>query len=326
MQKSQDSIAGSDTPVFAELLSFVAIAEELSFSRAAERLRRDATVLSRRLRSLETRLGVRLVERTTRSVALTEAGLAYLDRARDILRAVDEADRAATLHATGEPRGHLRLALPGSFGRLWLAPMLIEFLAAHPRITIEAEFSNRFVDLVGERFDLAVRLGELGDSRLVARRVSARRRLLCAAPAYLERNGVPRRPEDLSDHACLVLSTLANRSRWDMADGKGNVRRVPVSGPLESDDAEVLVGATIAGLGIMLATDWLVGPHLHAKTLVHVLPRWQLVDEGAIYIVTPSGAGSSSKALAFSNWIAARLADPPWAHGVRGRAAKQRHD
>lgn len=316
MQKSQNSIAAPETPVFAELSSFVAIAEALSFSRAAEKLKRDATVLSRRLNSLESRLGVRLVERTTRRVALTEAGRAYLERARDILRSIDEADREATTHATGEPRGHLRLALPASFGRIWLAPLIAEFLAAHPRITIEAEFSNRFVDLVGERFDLAVRLGELDDSRLVARRVCARRRLLCASPDYLARHGAPRRPEDLTRHPCLVFTGIAHRNRWDLINPKGAAKHVAVSGPLVSDDAEVLVEAAVAGLGVMLATDWLVGRQLHDGSLVQVLPRWQVVDEGAIYLVTPSGAGAASKTLAFSQWMIERLANPPWAQAA----------
>lgn len=314
MRTSQQSPSDLEAPVFAELSSFVAIAEALSFTRAAERLRRDATVLSRRLRALEERLGVRLVERTTRSVTLTEAGRTYLERARDILRSLDEADREAALHVTGEPRGHLRLALPDSFGRLWLAPMLNEFIAAHPLITIEAEFSNRFVDLVGERFDLAVRLGELTDSRLVARRVCSRQRLMCASPDYLARHGVPRRPEDLALHSCLVFSGLSSLNRWDMADSKGQQRRVTVSGPLTTDDAEVLVSAATAGLGIMIATDWLVGPCLQSGSLVRVLPRWKLLDEGAIYVVTPSGTGSANKTRAFSDWIAERLRDPPWAY------------
>ena len=317
MQNLQHSAPTVDTPVFAELSSFVAIAEARSFSRAAERLRRDATVLSKRLRSLEARLGVRLVERTTRSVALTEAGRAYLDRARAILQSIDEADREAGLHATGEPRGHLRLALPDTFGRLWLAPWITGFLAAHPQVSIEAEFSNRFVDVVGERFDLAVRLGELNDSRLVARRVCARRRLLCASPAYLAQHGTPRRPEDLSEHPCLLFTGFARIDRWDLADAKGNTHRVAVSGPLASDDAEMLVHAATAGLGVLLATDWLVHRALQSGELVPVLPRWQVVDDGAIYIVTPSGVGSAagvaSKTRAFSDWIAERLADPPWA-------------
>lgn len=312
MQKSQHSLPTLETPVFAELSSFVAIAEALSFARAGERLSRDATVLSKRLRSLEARLGVRLVERTTRSVALTEAGREYLERARTILRSIDEADREAALHSSGEPRGHLRLALPDSFGRLWLAPMINTFLAAHPRISIEAEFSNRFVDLVGERFDLAVRLGELDDSRLVARRVANRRRLLCASPAYLERHGTPRRPTDLAKHACLVFTGLPNRGHWDLADAQGRVQRIAVSGPLTTDDAEVLTEAASAGLGIMLGTDWLFGRRLQDGSLVRVLPRWRPVDEGAIYIVTPSGVGAASKTRAFGDWIAAYLAHPPW--------------
>ena len=312
MQKTQQLPGGLDVPVFAEMTAFVAVADGLSFVRAAERLQRDATAVSRRVRALETRLGVRLLERTTRSVALTEAGRGYLERARAVLQAIDEAERDASSLAGGEPRGHLRLALPDSFGRMWLAPLLVEFMQAHPLITVEAEFSNRFVDLIGERFDLAVRLGELADSRLVARRICGRRRLLCAAPDYLARHGVPERPADLQDHACLVFSGIANRARWDLRDAAGVPHGVAVSGPLVSDDAEMLVDAACAGLGIMMATDWLVGRQLEAGSLVPVLARWRLVDEGAIYLVTPSAAGGTSKTRAFSDWIARRLADPPW--------------
>jgi DNA-binding transcriptional LysR family regulator len=311
MQKSQLSLATLDTPVFAELSTFVAVAESLSFARAAARISRDAAVVSRRVNALERRLGVRLIERTTRSVRLTEAGRIYFERAREVLLSIDEADREAAQHADGEPRGHLRLSLPDSFGRLWLAPMVSEFLAAHPLVTIEAEFSNRFVDLVGERFDLAVRLGELDDSRLVARRVGERRRLMCASPEYLRRRGRPTKPQHLEDHSCLVFTRLPARDRWEMMDANGVVQHVKVSGPLASDDAEVLMGSAKAGLGIMIATDWLVGPSLRSGELVQVLPEWRLVDEGAIYIVTPSPV-AASKTRAFSDWIAARLEHPPW--------------
>jgi DNA-binding transcriptional LysR family regulator len=241
-----------------------------------------------------------------------EAGRGYLVRARSILRSIEEADREVAAHVTGEPRGHLRLALPGSFGRIWLAPLIAEFLAAHPRITIEAEFSNRFVDLIDDGFDLAVRLGELTDSRLVARKICARRRLLCAAPSYLETAGVPRHPDDLARHACLIFSGLKNSDRWEMLDATGTRTRVAVSGPFISDDAEVLIEAAKAGLGIFLATDWLVGRALQAKQLVPLLTAWKLIDEGAIYIVTPSGAGSATKTRAFSDWLVARFSSPPW--------------
>jgi len=321
MHSKQQWTEPAEATALAEMTAFVAVAEHLSFVAGADRLQRDATVVSRRVRALEARLGVRLLERTTRRVALTEAGTVYLERAQGVLRAIGEAERDAASLAGGEPRGHLRLALPDAFGRMWIAPLLTEFMLAHPRITVEAAFSNRFVDLVGERFDLAVRLGELADSRLVARRVCGRRRLLCASPGYLARAGTPRRPADLERHACLLLSGLPHRARWELRDARGATHRVPVSGPLQSDDAELLVRAACDGLGILLATDWLVGRELEAGALVPVLPLCSLVDEGAIHVVTPSGSAGASKTRAFSDWIAARLAEPPWVPRAKVRAA-----
>ena len=316
MQESQNATT-PETPVYSELTSFVAVAESLSFTLAAKRLRRDATVVSRRVSSLEARLGVRLLERTTRRVALTEAGRAYLERAHGILRAIDEADREVSAHAKGEPRGHLRLALPGLFGRMWLAPLLTDFLATYPHVTIEAEFSNRFVDIIGERFDIAVRLGKLSDSRLVARRVATRERLLVASPAYLARRGAPRTSSDLAKHDCLLFTGLAEPNRWELVDRNGRRERVVVHGPLACDEAEVLRDAAIAGRGIFLATDWLVGPLVQDGLLTRVLPRWRVVDEGAIYVVTPSSAGNPSKTRAFSAFVSKRLAGPPWSASAR---------
>jgi DNA-binding transcriptional LysR family regulator len=261
---------------------------------------------------LEKRLAVRLVERTTRTVVLTEPGRLYLTRARAILDAFREADLEATSLAAGEPRGHLRLALPSSFGRMWLAPLIAQFLAAHRQVTIEAEFSNRFVDLVGERFDLAVRLGELTDSRLVARKLCARRRLLCAAPSYLESVGPPAHPDELGARDCLIFSGLPNPRKWEFNRMSGDIVRVSVSGPLVSDDAEVLVEAAANGLGILLATDWLVGTALRAGRLVPVLTEWQVADEGAIFLVTPSGVGRASGTRALGDWLTAHFKSPPW--------------
>ena len=312
MQRMQQSMLAAETPVFAELATFVAIAEALSFTRAAKRLGRNATVVSKRLAALEARLGVRLVERTTRRVALTEAGHGYLLRAREILRALEDADQEAAAHAHGEPRGHLRVALPGLFGRMWLAPLLGEFLAAHPQVTIEAELSNRFVDLIGERFDLAVRMGKLEDSRLVARRIATRERLLVAAPDYLARRGAPAAPADLAAHECLIFTGLPEPTRWSLVNRAGRTQRVVVRGALACDEAEVLLDAALAGRGILLGTDWLVWPQVREGALVRVLPRWNVVDEGAIYVVTPSASGNASKTRAFSRFVASRLAGPPW--------------
>ncbi|MBS0417066.1 MAG: LysR family transcriptional regulator [Proteobacteria bacterium] len=306
-------------PRFAELHAFTAVAERSSFARAAVQLGVDPTIVSRRVGALEARLGVRLVERTTRSVSLTEAGRAYLHKARNILQALDDADQEAAGYATGAPRGHLRLALPSSFGRLWLAPMISEFLLAHPDITIEAEFTNRFVDLLGERFDLSVRLAELADSRLVARKIANRQRLLCASPDYLKRAPALKHPSDLSRHPCLLLSSLKTPRIWRLRNSKGGESvSVDVNGRLVSDDAEMLVQAAKSGLGVMQGTDWLLAQAIAAGSLVPVLPRWRVIDSGAIYVVTPSGAGQATKTRAFSDWLAERFKRPPWAEVIRG--------
>ncbi|MES0101278.1 LysR family transcriptional regulator [Mesorhizobium sp. M0019] len=307
MQQSHEPAA------LVEMAAFAAIAEARSFTRAAARIGRDATILSRRLASLEERLGVRLLHRTTRSVSLTEAGSEFLIRVRAILAAVDEAEAAASAHAGGGPRGVLRLALPGSFGRMWIGPLLPQFLAEFPDVRIEAEFSNRFADLVAENFDVAVRLGALQDSRLVARKVATRRRLLCAAPSYLARRGTPTAPEALLEHSCLGFSGFQTFPAWEMTDSTGRRVSIEVSGPLVTDDAEVLVEAAVQGVGLMMSTDWLVGRELANGRLVPVLEDWTLADEGAVYVVMPSAKGQAAKTRAFADWIGKRFAPvPPW--------------
>lgn len=299
-------------PDLLEISAFVSLAESGSFAAAAKRLARDPTVVSRRVQALEARLGVRLAERSTRKVALTEAGEAYLERIRPLLDDLKAAAREATAFAEGEPRGRLRLALPSAFGRLWIAPLLPLFLRKHPLVSIEATFSNAYVDLLGENYDLAVRLGDLPDSRLVARKVADRRRLLCAAPAYLAEHGVPTAPQELANHACLRFTGKPNPHVWEFRDSDGREQAWPISGPLASDEPEALVQAGIAGLGIVYGTDWLVGRELADGRLVRVLADWALPDEGGVYVVTPSKAGLPSKTRAFATWVASQLGRSPW--------------
>ena len=297
----------------AEIAAFAAVAEQGSFTRAATALGRDATVLSRRVQALERRLGVRLLERTTRHVSMTEAGAGLLARAQAIVAALADAEHQASTYGSGEPRGTLRLALPATFGRMWIAPYLPDFMAAHPKVRIDASYSNRFVDLVAEGVDLAIRLGELADSRLVVRRIAPRRRLLCAAPALLERTGEPSRPEALAQLPCLAFTGLASHPNWTFGNARGESVTVRVDGPLVSDDAEALMHVAVRGLGIMLSTDWLVGRELAAGTLVPVLTEWLPKDEGAIYVVAPSNRFIPAKTRAFTDWIASRFSPiPPW--------------
>lgn len=164
-----------------ELTAFCAVAQFGSFARASNALGRDASLLSRRVRALERRLGVRLFERTTRRVTLTEPGEALSVRVREVLAALTDAEHGAAA-LSSEPQGRLRLALPATFGRLWIAPALPEFLASYPKIVVEAEFSDRYSDLVADRFDVAVRIGSVPDSSLVTRRLAPHRRILCASP------------------------------------------------------------------------------------------------------------------------------------------------
>lgn len=294
---------------FSELRAFVAVAETGSFSAAGRLLDRDPTVVSRRLQTLEGRLGLRLAERTTRQVSLTEAGRAYLSRIRPLLQELDAAEREVGVFADGEPRGHLRLAIPGGFGRLWLGPIIVDFLASHRRVSINATATSRFVDLIGEGFDMAVRLGDLPDSRLVVRKVAERRRLVCASPGYLSQNEVIREPKDLARHPCLCFTNHADPYNWLFNSADGGVTGVTVSGPLASEEVDLLVHATVAGLGILHVTDWYVANELASGKLVEVLGNYPIVDKGAVYIVTPAAGGMPNKTQAFSDWLAKELSD-----------------
>ena len=191
--------------------------------------------------------------------------------------------------------------------------MLAEFLLAHPRVTAAADFSNRFVNLVGEQFELAVRIGPLSDTRLVARKLSDWRRLLYAALAYLRRHGTPQEPADLARHTCLPFDG-APGPRWELEDADGAAAGA-VAGPLITDDPEALIGAAIAGLGILLSSEWLLAPAVRAGRLVPVLPEWHLPDAGAIYAVTPSGTRHASKTCALTDFLVERFRVPPWLAG-----------
>jgi len=193
-----------------EIEAFAAVAESGSFAVAARRLGRDASVLSRRITALEARLGVRLLARTTRRVTTTEAGAGYLPRVQAILAEWSAADAEVSKGAAA-PRGVLRLALPAAFGRMWVAPVLAGFLAAHPEIQVEAQYSDRYVDIIAERVDAAVRIGALPPSDLVARRLARFSRLLCASPDYLAKRGMPAAPQDLAAHACLGFTPILFR-------------------------------------------------------------------------------------------------------------------
>jgi DNA-binding transcriptional LysR family regulator len=297
-----------------DLRTFLVLASRGSFAAAAEHLSRDATSLSRRLQSLEGHLGVRLADRSTRAFVLTEAGRAYLERIGPAIEALDAAGREATALVDGAPRGRLRVALPGSFARRWLDPLIIDFLKAHPNISFEAHYSNSFVDIIAQNFDVAIRLATLSDSRLVARKLAPRRRLVCAAAAYLARAAPLDGPKDIISHSCLCFTGRQEPYRWRFGKS-GETLAVMANCYMASDDADLLLAAAQAGLGLFYTTDWHAGPSLASGDLVEVLTDWPVMDDGAIYFVTPAISGMPSKTRAFSDWIAKALATPPWLSG-----------
>jgi DNA-binding transcriptional LysR family regulator len=293
-----------------EVLAFLAVVEEQSFAAAARTLQRDSSVVSRRVTALETRLGVRLLERSTRHTAPTEAGQLYYRRMRGAVAAMEDADVEVT-HASAAATGVLRLALPATFGRRWIAPYLPEFLAAYPSLSLQVEFSDRVVDLVEERFDLAVRVGDLNDSRLVARKVAANERILVAAPLYLDRCGRPEAPADLALHACIANSRYERHLDWTLVRGD-EARDVRVQSRMTSDDPDSLLMAAVAGAGIMVSATWLCFEDMREGRLVRVLPAWRYGRSGDIHLLRPSARHTPAKTRVFSDWAAALMARMPW--------------
>jgi DNA-binding transcriptional LysR family regulator len=297
-----------------QLSAFVEVARRQSFAQAARQLDCHVSAISRAVAALEGRLGVRLLQRTTRRVTLSDAGRDYFKRCETLLAELDGADaevreRAASL------RGTLRVSAATGAGQALIAPLVPEFLAAHPLMTLDLHLTNRYVDLIEEGYDLALRVGTLAaDSRLVVRRIAPTRRVLLASPAYLAQRGSPRIPSQLREHACLVLEIGTRASRWELQRRKTQVA-IDVTGPLHSNNAFVLLGACRAGTGIGLLPASVASPDIDSGALRRVLPSWSSTEQG-IYAVYPSARFIPAKVRAFVEFIATRLG-PPRAHGLR---------
>ncbi|HZP66541.1 MAG TPA: LysR family transcriptional regulator [Rudaea sp.] len=289
---------------FGEIAAFVEVARQLSFVRAAEQLDVNVSAVSRAVAALEARLGVRLLQRSTRRVGLSEAGRAHFARCEALLAELAEAE-AATSERASALGGSLRASVPSGFGLTHLAPMLPEFLRRHPRLTLELEMSNRFVDLIEEGYDVAIRVGTLRDSRLAARKLGANRRVLVAAPGYLAGRAPLRHPRELAEHPCLVLDIGVHPDVWPLVsrDARHSAR---VSGPLRSNHVLAVRAAAAAGLGIALLPTFALAESLADGSLVRVLPRWQTPEQG-IYAVYPTHRLIPAKVRAFVDFIEARL-------------------
>ncbi|HYD64068.1 LysR family transcriptional regulator [Azospirillum sp.] len=298
-----------------DMLAFIKVVDTRSFTAAADRLNLSKSVVSRRISELENRLGARLLNRTTRKLSLTEVGQAFYERCTRILADLEEAERAVTdLHAA--PRGRLKVNAPLSFGLLHLAPAIAAFMERYPDIEIDIDLNDRYVDLIDEGYDVAVRIGRLRDSSLIARRLAPNRRVVCASPAYLERHGTPQVPEDLANHHCLLYTNVPLAEQWQFRVN-GETRTVRVSGTLFANNGDILLSAAVAGRGIIVSPTFLAGPALAAGQLRCLLFDC-MVTESAVYAVYPQNRHLSPKVRAFVDFLASRFGpEPYWDESIR---------
>jgi DNA-binding transcriptional LysR family regulator len=292
-----------------EITIFARVVNTGSLSAAARDLGLSPALVSRRLSGLEARLGVRLINRTTRSLHMTDEGAAYYETCTRVLAEIEEAD-AAVSAGRADPRGILRVALPASFGNQHVAPLVPRFAARYPDVQIALSLSDRTVNVVEEGFDLAVRIADLADSSLAARKLAPNRRVVCASPAYLQRHGAPRTPEELAQHNCLVTGDFS--SNWDYKTPDGRPGSVRVSGRYCCDNWEVLREWALAGLGIALKSTWDVHRQLEDGSLVPLLPGYAFHSDVAIYAVYPHRRFLPAKTRVFIEFLAESFGPEPY--------------
>ena len=292
---------------FSSMQAFVRVVDAGSFARAAERLGISTSACSRLVADLEAHLDTRLLNRTTRSLSLTEAGSAFHERCQQVLADLEDAETAA--HAGRErPRGTLRVTCSVNFGLRHVSPHLVSFQKAHPDVRLDVSLSDRMVDIVEEGFDLAIRIGESRSTSVIARKLGESRGIVCASPAYLAARGAPTTPEQLADHDCLIYEYLATRAEWRFFDAGGRERRVKVHGPLSTNNGDMLAAAAAAGLGICYEPDFIVAEYLADGRLVPILDGYAS-PATAINAVYSSRRHLSAKVRACVDHLAATLGE-----------------
>ncbi len=284
---------------------FVKVVEQGSFARAAERLNMSTSAVSRQIADLEAHLTTRLLNRTTRRISLTESGQAYFERALHLLADLEEAE-AVVSSSTVNPRGTIRLTCSTSFGVPHLAPAIGAFQSRYTDVRFDISASNRFVDLVEEGLDLAIRIGDLGNPNLIARRIGSMRLVACASPDYLKRNGTPNHPDDLARHNCFTYEYSPVKCQWTFQDPKNNEIKVRIEGSVHANNGEMLAAIAAAGVGIALEPDFIVKPLLESGALVEILKNFQPAPTN-IYAVYASRRHLSAKVRTFVDFLAERF-------------------
>ncbi len=293
---------------FVELSALVRTVDCGSQAAAARELGITPAMVGRYIQGLEDRLGTRLLNRTTARQSLTEAGAAFYARASAILEQLEEADTVAS-DRQAEPRGTLRVNAPMSFGTRHLAAAVAEFCGRYPNVRVEMVLNDRVVDLIEEGYDVAVRIGRLTDSGLVARRLATCRMVLCAAPGYLARHGWPSVPADLHGHNCLLYAYAGLGGAWRFENDSGE-QEIRVSGNLAANNGDALLASALAGQGIILQPTFIVADALRQGQLAPLLPDWR-VAALSVHAVYPSARHLSPKVRSFVDFLVGRYRDPP---------------
>jgi DNA-binding transcriptional LysR family regulator len=305
--------------VFASVKAFVAVADEGGFAKAARRSGVATSSVMRQVDALEKQLGAILLNRSTRSVTLTPAGETYYAQAARILSDLDEANRSVS-ELSGPPRGLLRVSLPVAFARLHVAPIVPEFLKSCPGMELDLVMTDSIVNLVEDRIDLAIRIGSLESSSLIALRLAPNRRVVCGSPKYVKAHGEPRTPAELAIHNCLTFSYSMGDRTWRFRRA-GQDEQVRVRGNLRANHSETLREAALAGLGLILMPTWLIGRDLVQGRLSPMLQDWQANvgrqtsaahQEGGIYAVYLADRRASAKVHAFTEFLARKFGSPPY--------------
>jgi DNA-binding transcriptional LysR family regulator len=293
-----------------EMTAFVRAVETGGFSAAARDMGLTPSALSKLVTRLEDRLGARLLQRTTRRLQLTAEGEAFYARARPILAAMAEAEAEVT-EAGASPRGLLRLHCGSAFGMHQLAPAIPRFQEIHPEVELDITISDQPLGAMEEGIDLAIRIGPLDESSMVARRICNLERVICASPAYLERRGTPHTPDDLQQHNCLWITSLPALRRWPF-DTDDGIRVVHVGGNIAANNAETVLQLAVAGVGITRLTDVIVGDAIRRGELLPILTDWHHVEPVPLYATYPSGRNLSPKVRAMVDFLVAEFGGAPW--------------
>jgi len=289
--------------------TFAAVVDAGSFVRASDALGMSKAAVSRQVGELETRLGVRLLHRTTRKLSLTEEGEVFHARCRELLGALAEAEAELTARS-GQAVGLLKVSAPVSFGLLHLAQLWAGFLAAHPNVSLEVALSDRMVDLVEEGFDVAIRIARLPSSSLVSRKLSTTRMVLCASPRYLQEHGTPEHPSDLAAHQVLAYTLLTTGDAWEFEGPEGPVT-VKVTPRMHTNSGDTCRAAALGHQGIILQPTFLIGEDLRSGALVEVLPQYRSLELG-IYALYPTRKHVLPKVRLLIDHLVRAFADQAW--------------